>query len=376
VKERAGGVRVGRYEVELPLGQNAVGEVILARDPLLGRRVVLKRLRADAPLDDEARGRLTGRLRETASALGALSHPGIVTVHDAGEGSEGEPGAPYVVFECVAGPTLRERLAAGALAPVEVASIGRALGSALTGAHAAGFTHGDVKPENVMLPATGPKLMDPGFTRLARDETVTPFDDQHALAVTLYEALTGKRPLDAEARQPPSVVAPRLRSFPHVDTIFGRALAVDPRKRFSSCEVLGGVLATELEGVEPGRIAAISTSSIVPRSTRRWQNAAAGIAVLVIVALIVLGRQRRPDEGASLRTVASGLAPASAPSPRAPPAPSSAAHHAHSSPSSSSAAPGVPVAVPASSGSAGAEAAAPLAGDALPPAPPASSEVP
>jgi serine/threonine-protein kinase len=369
-----GGVRVGRYEIELPLGQNAVGEVLLARDPLLGRRVVLKRLQADAPLDDEARARLSRRLRETASALGALSHPGIVTVHDAGEASEAGPGAPYVVFECVGGPTLRERLAAGALAPIEVASIGRALGSALTHAHAAGFTHGDVKPENVMLPVTGPKLMDPGFTRLARDETVTPYDDQYALALTLYEALTGKRAPDAETRQPPSLVTPRLRSFPHVDTIFGRALAVDPRKRFSSCEVLGSVLATELEGVEPGRVAAISTSSIVPRATRRWQNAAAGVAVLVIVALIVLGRQRRPEDGASLRTTASPFDSAIAPSSAASPIPSAPVHHAHSSPSSSGAAPSA--VVPSSAADAAPVAAAPLSGDASRPAPPASSEVP
>jgi serine/threonine protein kinase len=369
---RTQGERIGRYEIELPVGEGSLGEVMLARDPLLGRRVVLKVLREDAPLDPEARARMADRLRATARAFAALSHPGFVSVHDLGETGEGESSAPYLVFEFIPGPTLRERLAGGPLAPAEVASIGRALGSALTHAHAAGFTHGDVKPENVMLPTTGPRLTEPGFTQIARGETVTPFDDQFALASTLYEAITGKSARGPGPRQPPSVAAPNLRSFPHVDTIFGRALAADPRKRFSSCEVLGSVLATELEGFETGRGAPVSNSSIVPRSTRRWQNAAAGVAVLVILALVVLGRQRHPDDGASLTSVASAFSAAVAPtrSPSPPP------RHARPAPSSSTGA--APARAPDGAASSQAPSAEPtattLADDDAAPAAPVPSE--
>jgi serine/threonine protein kinase len=321
-------VQVGRYEVVLPLGEGPFGRAFLARDPVVDRQVALKILRPEADLPTETKAGLAARVRDAARAFAGLSHPGFSTLHDMGED---ESGAPYLVFELIKGPTLRERLAAGPLPPTEVASIGRALGAALTHAHGADFVHGDVKPENIMLSPAGAKLTDPGFAWLARGETASPYDDQLGLAAALYEALTGKPAFAAATRSPPSAAAPHLRSFPHLDTIFDRALAKDPRKRFSSCDVLGNVLSTELEGVESGRLGPASVSSIVPRATRRWQNAAAGAAVLVIVGLVVLGRQRSPAEGASLRSVSSAFFAAIGP-PRGAPPP---AHHSRAAPTSS-----------------------------------------
>jgi serine/threonine protein kinase len=367
--------RIGRYEVELPLGESAVGRVLVARDPVLGRRVAVKCVREDVALEDAQRARLADRLREAARSAAGLAHPGLATVHDMG----GEGAAPYVVFEFLKGPTLRERLANGPLPPSEVAALGKTLGAALSHAHAAGVFFGDVKAENVLFtgqsdPAA--KLTEPSFGWIgwsdpalraalsaaaprASDEAAealapaypapellasaraTAHSDQFALAAALYEALTGKRPfgagraeeraerMAAGAREPLSVARPTLRSFPHLDTIFDRALARDPRKRFSSCEVFGSVLATELEGFESGRMSASSASSIVPRATRRWQNAVAGLAVLVIAALVMLGRQPRPaGDGASLTSVASAFASTLAPARSTPAAPSAARAHA------------------------------------------------
>jgi serine/threonine protein kinase len=298
-------VRFGRYEVVLPIAEGPLGKLFVGRDPALGRQVAIKVPRSDADLPRDAKARLMARFREAGRAFAALSHPGFTALHDIGED---EHGAPYLVFELVDGPTLRERLAAGPLPPSEVASLGRAIGAALTHAHEADFVHGDVKPENVMLSPVGAKLTDPGLSWLAREQAATPYDDQLGLATVLYEALTGKPPALAGPRQPPSAVAPNLRSFPHLDTIFERALATDPRKRFSSCDVLGSVVATELEGIESGRLGPASVSSIVPRATRRWQNTAAGAAVLVIGTLVLLGRPRRsPGDGVSLRSVSSAF---------------------------------------------------------------------
>ena len=337
--------RIGRYELEFVLGEGAVGRVFVARDPMLGRQVALKVLRDDLGLTPELTSRLTDRVRSEARATAALSHPAAVTLHDMGE----DPSAGlYLVFEFIKVPTLRERLAAGPLPPAEVAAIAKAIGAALAHAHASGVVHRDVKPESILLAPAGAKLTEPGFASIARtDPTLRqampalkqafvpayaapeslasdqcgPYSDQFALAATLYEALTGKRAFgdgDSQAvaarvmggsHEAPSAALPRLRSFPNLDTIFRRALAQDPRKRFSSADVFGNVLATEIEGIDAGRLPPGSVSSIVPRATRRWQNAAAGAALLIIVGLILAGRQRpKPSEGVSLNSVASAFA--------------------------------------------------------------------
>ena len=334
--------RIGRYDVERLLGQGGMGRVLLARDTVLGREVALKVLRDDLGLTPELKAQLVDRMRQEARAAAALSHPAMVTLHDMGED---EAVGLYLVFERIVGPTLRERLhERGPLPPAEVALLARGLGSALTHAHAAGVVHRDVKPENVMLSPVGPKLTDFGIARLpdstlTRASTVlgTPAysapealasgafgarSDQFSLAATLYEALTGKRafPGDdvlvvatrvATGKQPaPTAVLPSLRAFPHVDAIFARALGKDAKKRFASCEVFGSALAAELEGANTAyMMTPVPRSSIVTRATRRWQNMAALAALLVIVALIVVGRFREPEaDGVSLKSVASAFA--------------------------------------------------------------------
>jgi eukaryotic-like serine/threonine-protein kinase len=317
----------GRYVVELPLTEGPLGRLLAARDPALGRRVVIKAIRDDLDLTAEARVQLAERVRARARAIAALLHPAFAPLHDTGEDASG---APYLVFEFIQGPTLTERVASGPLAPAEVVPIARTIGAALAHAHATGFVHGDVQPDNVILSTAGPRLTDSGFVPVTRESAASPIDDQLGLAQTLYQALTGKKVTDLSSRLPPSTAAPHLRSFPHIDTIFDRAFADDPRKRFSSCDVLGNVVATEIEGLDPDAIARASATSIVPRATRRWQNAAAGVAVLVILALVVLGRPRpTPGDGVSLRGVASDFASAIAP-PRPTPV-----HRPHPLPSAS-----------------------------------------
>ncbi|MBV9948351.1 MAG: serine/threonine protein kinase [Myxococcales bacterium] len=305
-------MQVGRYEVELLLGEGSIGRVYLARDPMLGRQVALKVLRDDLPLDPDRRRALADRVRNETRAAATLSHPALVTLHDLGED---ERAGLFVVQELVRGPTLRERLHEGPLSPSEVAQIARAIGAALTHAHETGLVHRGVRPENVMLPPTGPKLTDFGIsqpeTRRPAYESPeyvasgvwTAQGDAFAFAATLYEALTGRRAFpgdDPEAVTAlvtqtrvtsPRKVLPALRGFIRLDAVFAQAFAKDPRKRFATCEALGAALASELDGP---RITFLATPgparSSLTRSTHRRQNTLVLIAIGVIVALLLLGR--------------------------------------------------------------------------------------
>ena len=332
--------RVGRYDVERMLGEGGMGRVFLARDTVLGRRVAVKILRDDLDLTPELTTQLFERMRHEARAAAALSHPGMVTLHDMGH--DDKVGL-FLVFELIDGPTLRERLECGGpLAPGDVAAVARVLGAALKHAHDAGVIHRDVKPENVMLARGGAKLTDFGIARLP-DSTLTrattmlgtpaysapealasaafgALSDEFSLAATLYEALTGARAFAGEdalavatrvataKHVRPTAALPRLSAFVHVDAIFDRALAKEARSRFASCAVFCEVLASELDGSNPGLVTPVPRSSIVPRATRRWQNGAALLALGVIAALVVAGRLQGADDGVSLQSVASAFA--------------------------------------------------------------------
>ena len=311
--------RIGRYEVELLLGEGGSGRVLLARDPVLRRQVAIKVLRGDLGLTAEQRQELTERVRQQARAAATISHPGLVALHDMGD--DDRMGL-YLVFELVRGPTLRERLHDGPLAGEEVARIGLALAAALTHAHAAGLAHRGVKPENIMLAPTGPKLTDFGLCE--RDARSTAYSapevlasasfdaqsDEFALGATIYEALTGRRAFPGQdpaavaaliasgKHAPPRSVLPGLRGFLSLDALFARALAAEASRRFPSCEAFASALAGALQGP---RVTFLATPgpvrSSIARATRRWQNRVALTAAAVILMLIVVGQLRQSGAG-------------------------------------------------------------------------------
>jgi len=260
--------RIGRYEVELLLGEGGWGRVFLARDPMLRRQVAIKVLRDDLGPPRERGKALAERVREEARAAATLSHPGLVALHDMGDD---EQVGLYLVFELVRGPTLRERLHEGPLGAEEVGRIAVALAAALTHAHAAGLVHRTVKPENVMIAPTGPKLTDFGLgVQDSRPPAyVAPevlasagsgaLSDEFALAATMYEALTGRRAFPGEdsgavaalvetgKHAPPRSVHPALRGYLGLDAVFARAFSPLPSKRFPSCEAFAAGLAGALQ---------------------------------------------------------------------------------------------------------------------------------
>ena len=155
------GTRLGHYEVLTLLGKGGMGEVYLAQDVRLGRRVALKVLPAASAGDQDSLARF---IRE-ARAASALNHPNIITIHDIGDAA----GTHFIACEFVDGRTLRDAARSAKLDVATVVDIGIQVTSALAEAHRAGIVHRDLKPDNVMIRQDGlVKLLDFGIARLAR----------------------------------------------------------------------------------------------------------------------------------------------------------------------------------------------------------------
>ena len=231
------GLAIDRYRVVEWLGQGGMGVVYAAFDPQLERRVAIKLLRPSADDDERARTSAAERLLAEAKALARISHPHVVTVHDAGA----HRGQVFLVMEYVRG-TLGEwceRTAPSAAAIVERYAEA-ALG--LAAAHEAGFVHGDVKPSNLMLGSDGRvRVTDFGLAR----ETggVAEENEPVAAGTPAYlapEQLRGKK-ADARSDQYSFCVALReaLEPFgdggrvpPHVTRALARGLSSEPADRF------------------------------------------------------------------------------------------------------------------------------------------------
>ncbi len=143
----APGTRVDAYKVQRLLGQGGMGEVYLARDTRLGRKVALKLVHPSRVGDDEATRRFLFEARTTAR----FSHPHIVTVYGVGE----HEGRPFVALEYLEGQSLLDRCQQDPPSTREAMRIGLAIAEALTEAHRHGVLHRDLKPGNVLIPRDG-----------------------------------------------------------------------------------------------------------------------------------------------------------------------------------------------------------------------------
>lgn len=210
--------RIGAYRIEKLLGRGGMGEVFLAFDERLERRVALKRVRADTGGDP----RLRERFRREARAAARLSHPAIVQVHDILEDGSGD----CIVLEYVEGETLAASLATGLPEPGLALRLAREIVDGLAHAHGQGLLHRDLKTENVILtPDSHAKILDFGLAKqvatsggeessltahgavLGTLRSMSPEQalgreldersDLFSLGVLLYELLTGLSPFRA-----------------------------------------------------------------------------------------------------------------------------------------------------------------------------------
>ena len=276
---------IGRYQVLKVLGAGAMGNVLLAEDPRIKRKVAIKVVRLEALRSQKDEEEYLMRFQREAEVSGLLNHPGIVTVYDVGE----EAGiGPFMAMEFVGGQSLESLIKGGAAIPLEQKfRIASAVAEALDHAHRLGVIHRDVKPGNVMLTEDGrPKLMDFGIAKREdagltqtgtflgtpsyaapeqiKEGHVTPRSDQFSFAVMIFELLSGKLPFPGTSintilyrivNEPPTDPRPPVEGIlPDAwHRIFLQALSKDPENRFTSC---GQFIQELAEAVtEPGQVA-------------------------------------------------------------------------------------------------------------------------
>ncbi len=265
--------RIGRYRVLGELGRGAMGQVYIAYDPNVERRVALKVMSPAAGEDPEDEAELRHRFLLEARAAGRLAHPGIVAVHDAD--TDPASGLPFIAMELVEGESLESLLRRegrlGALVAVDLAArMARALGYA----HGKGIVHRDVKPANILLAADGgakiadfgiAKLGGLGVTRAGRvlgspyfmsPEQVQGLaidgrSDLFSLGAVLYRAVTGELPFPGEVlvtvaykvvQVDARPVDPALGFPASLSDLLARSMAKDPLRRFASAEEMAVAL--------------------------------------------------------------------------------------------------------------------------------------
>jgi len=269
------GQHLGNYEVISTLGKGGMGQVYLALDTRLGRKVALKLL----PFSNTRDPHHVQRLEQEARTASALNHPNIVTIHEIGEADS----IHFMATEYVDGETLRQRMLNTELSVREIAGIAVQIASALRAAHQAGIVHRDIKPENIMLRSDGVvKVLDFGLAKLAgsgnseiersglimgttaymspeqaRGETVDARTDVWSLAVVIYEMITGRVPFTGETHR--QVVNEILQNEPptldsaapdELKQIVLKALSKDRAKRYDDASTMANDLKSLHEDLE------------------------------------------------------------------------------------------------------------------------------
>src|SRR5919198_5980421 len=157
------GELIGHYRIESLIGVGGMGEVYLARDERLGRKVALKLLPGQFTADETQ----LSRFEHEARTASALNHPNILTVYEIGA----EGNRQFIATEFIEGMTLRAAMSRGRMNLREVLDIATQVASALAAAHETGVVHRDIKPENIMLRPDGyVKVLDFGIAKLAEQQ--------------------------------------------------------------------------------------------------------------------------------------------------------------------------------------------------------------
>jgi serine/threonine protein kinase/Tfp pilus assembly protein PilF len=311
------GQTIKHYKILDKLGAGGMGEVYLAEDTDLQRRVALKFLPPEVERDTEARERL---LRE-ARAASRLNHPNVLTIHAV----ESDQDRSFIVMEYVEGDSLKKLIRDGVIRQDQFYSIAMQVCDGMTAAHEAGLVHRDIKSDNIMVTSKGRvKVMDFGLATwrgadgLTEDGStmgtmaymspeqvqglkVDQRSDIFSLGVVLYEMLTGKLPFAGEhqaaiiysiAHEDPDPLARFVPSIsPGLEALIAKALDKDPETRYQSTTGVNADLRREKKLIDSGDAIPVYRSGPVPeapprRSMRRFLIPASALAIIALLFLI------------------------------------------------------------------------------------------
>ena len=161
--ESIAGRLIGPYHIATLIGKGGMGEVYLAHDTRLGRRIALKLLSPELTLRAEG----VRRFQQEARMASALNHPNILTIYEIGEAGA----LQFIATEFVEGVSLRAQMTRARLSLQEVLDVATQIASALVAAHAAGIVHRDIKPDNIMIRHDGLiKVLDFGIAKLVEHD--------------------------------------------------------------------------------------------------------------------------------------------------------------------------------------------------------------
>jgi len=325
-----GGTHLGPYEVLSPIGAGGMGEVYRARDTRLQRDVAIKVLPERLAANEQA----LARFEREARVVAALTHPGILAIHDVGR----EGSTAFAVMELLEGATLRDELRGGPLPPRKAAECAAQAAEALAAAHDKGVVHRDLKPENLFVTRDGRlKILDFGLAReergqaeaaaetesptlvretdpgavvgtvgymspeQVRGEVVDHRSDIFSLGCVLQELLTGRRAfardtaaetMTAILREEPEPLASSGRTVPPaLERIVAHCLEKKKEQRFQSARDL----AFDLASLSGSSGASASAASLARRGGPwRWLVGALAASAALALAFLAGRAGQRP----------------------------------------------------------------------------------
>ncbi len=299
-QELKSGKTIGHYEILSTLGKGGMGEVYLARDAKLGRKVALKFLPSDFTSNRE---RLR-RFELEARAASALNHPSIITIYEIGQ----VDGRHFIATEFIDGQTLRHHILGGPLKPADALNIAEQVVAALVEAHAAGIVHRDIKPDNIMLRRDGlVKLLDFGLAKLSDRKPIDSEDATLALVKTSTGAVMGTASYMSPEQARGLVVDARTDIWSLGVVLYEMLSGQAPFQGSTTSDVLVSVLEreppllTNLSSEVPETLEWIVTKALTKEREARYQTATELLSDLRRLkqrAVLDTHRQRSPQTSA------------------------------------------------------------------------------